>query len=634
METMNPRSVAWHMIGRMLKEMLFPPSRKRWRLFCQLLFKFLLDLARNPDLIWDMMEEVANVRPADLEKDPNLASEFASLWESLSSTMMQIHPLMQSEFVPLYYEWETRQWIQAAISSDDLRQFYANVLKRITRVLEGRNKPLFVPFKISSPNPEWLEHLQANNAIAALEKIEGIPFEQVLACLSSHTAFVHLVASDVGTYAILTRKDTPPEIVLCKSFTRTRVENILRGWMWLYYWHRTGQFQETVVRIIKRRKMSAAEGAAFQEAAIRIPYRQLFNNQPLFDYLHPTEIPAVNGMPTIPFPSWLLMEAILRELGKGDLIAGEGLWQRIDEKLYPNGIRRIIVCSDKALALFPHHGAILNIGRDGQKECLLDRYEIVYLPQGALAQVAFVKPQPQKHLLVFGTEGEVLSDVGVANLCALSPKYIREWHVSEGREKLAAELSRVNALTFLGHGEYDWENPSQSFLGLLIDRSGNGYDDVITLENLVEQISPQIDLITLAGCETGLPKITMQASDYKGFAEDLFSQCGVSTIIATLWPVPQISTVLLMHKFHQFWLLGDPVTGERALPPATALRRAQLWLRALTHQQAIAELERLASVYSSDEIAKEIQTLREGIIEQPYAHPYFWSTFYVMGGVQ
>lgn len=635
METTNPRSVAWHMIGQMFKEMLFPPSRKRWRLFWrvnQLLFKYLLDLARNPDLLWDTMEEAANVRPTDLEKDSNRAGEFASLWETLSSAMMQIHPIMQSEFVPLYYEWETREWIQTAIDSDDPRQVYANVLKRITRVLEGRNKPLFVPFQISNPNPEWVEPLQASDAITVLEKIEGIPLEQILSRLSNDTALVHLVASDSGTYAIITYKDAPPEILLCKAFTRSRIENLLRGWMWLYYWHREGQYQETIARTIKRRKMSEVEGAAFREAAIKIPYRRIFYNQPLFDYLQPTEIPAVDGIPTLPFPSWLLMEAILRELGKGDLVLGEGLWQQVDDKLYSRQIKRIILCPDKALALFPHHGAILNVGRDGQKECLLDRYEIVYLPQGTLAKVALVKPQPP-YLLVFGTDGEALSAVGIANLRALLHEFISEWHASEGREKLMVDLSPINALTFLGHGEYNWENPSQSFLGLLTDRSGNGFNDVITLENLVEQISPQVDLITLAGCETGVPKITAQMSDYKGFAEDLLSRCSVSTVISTLWPVQQISTVLLMRQFHQFWLLGDPVSGEKSLPPTTALRKAQLWLRALTREQTIAELERLASVYPSETITKEIQVLREGIVERPYAHPYFWSTFYVMGGI-
>lgn len=635
MENTNLRSVARHMIGQMLKETLFPPSRKRWRIFwrsSQMLLRFLLDLARNPDIFWDTMEEAANVRPSDSREDAEDVSELATLKQVLSDVERQIPALVKSELVPPYYEWETRKWIQAAISSDDPHQVYANIRERITRVLEGRTKPLFVPFEIPSPNPEWLACLQANDTITALEKIEGVTFNKIVSNLSNDTALIHLIVSDNGTYAIITGKDAPPEIIMNKSFTRLRIENLLRGWMWLYYWHREHQYQETINRTIKRRKMSAAEGVGFQEATNRIPYRKLFNNQLLFDHLQPTEILVADGKPIIPFPSWLLMEAILRELGKGDLVAGEGLWQRIDEKLHSQGVRQIILCPDKALALFPHHGVILNIGRDGRKECLLDRYEIVYIPQGKFSQVSYGEPQPT-YLSLLGTDGDTLSDVGIASLCALAPEYIKEWHANDGREKLASDLSSASALTFLGHGKYDWDDPSQSFLGLLTDSRGNGYNDVITLEDLVAQISPHIDLITLAGCETGLPKITAPVSDYAGFAEDLFLQRGVSTIISTLWPVQQISTILLMRQFHQYWLRGTPATNEKPLSPAKALRKAQLWLRALTREQAIAELETLASVYSSDEIAKEIQALREGIVEQPYGHPYFWSTFYVMGVV-
>lgn len=641
METTNPRSVAWRIIGQMFKEMLFPPSRKRWRLFWrvnQLLFKYLLDLARNPDLFWDTMEEAANLRPSDSKDNAEGASEFATLEQALAEVERKIPALVQGELLPRYYEWETRKWVQAAISSDDPRQVYVNILKRITRVLEGRNKPLFVPFQISSPNPEWLEPLQASDAITVLEKIEGVPLEQILSRLSEDTVLVHLVASDSGTHAVITYKDAPPEILVCKAFTRSRVKNLLYGWMWLYYWHREHYYHKMIERTIQQRKMPADEGLAFRDTAIKIPYRKIFYNQYLFDHLHPTEVPAAEGIPIIPFPSWLLMEAILRELGRGDLVSGEGLWQRIDERLYSHGVRRIILCPDRALALFPHHGAILNIGSDGQKEFLLDRYEIVFLPQGTFAQSVSAKQQLPR-LLTFGTDGEALSELGIASLRALLPDHILEWHASETnrkpREQFATDLSRlnVNALTFLGHGKYDWENPSQSYLGILSDGK-DGLNALITLKSLRSNLPSQLSIIVLAGCETGLPKVTAQISDYKGFAEELILTPSISTVISTLWPVQRISTVLLMRQFHKYWLLGDLETGEKSLSLADALRRAQLWLRMLTREQAIAVLEMLASVHPTEEIDKEIHTLQESFVERPYAHPYFWSPFYVMGGIQ
>lgn len=631
----RPQEV-WKLILRLMKTMLFPPSRKGLQIFLrvnQLLFKFLLDLSRAPeDVFLEKMEEVGDsFADLDDETAANSEDKFAALRQTLLETSQVMHPYFKKEAIPLLYVLETIRWIQASLEKDSNRT-YMSIYKRIQRVLEGRNKPLFVPFTIPNPDAELVAYLKSGDAVHAVEHIEAISFERMLSLIPDDSVLVHLVAADDGTFAIIAQKDSPPEIFLCKSFTRHRIENLLRGWMWLYYWHREKIYVQAAERVIQWRKMPQEDAEGFREAYQKIPYTWLFNNQALFEHLQPTEIPVRDGIPTIPFPSWLLMEAILRELGKGDLVSGEGLWQQFDEKIYPRGVRRIILCPDKALALFPHHGAILNVDRDGQKECMLDRYEIVYLPQGILAQVTPHKPRPPR-LLVFGTDGEELPSVGVANLRTLTLECISEWHTDEGREKFTEKMSKINALTFLGHGKYNWENPSSSFLGLCKDRSGKGYDDVITLENLVQHIPPRLDLITLAGCETGLPKITAQVSDYKGFAEELQSRCDVSIIVSTLWPVQQVSTILLIYQFHKYWLLGDKVTGENLLSPATALRKAQLWLRALTREQVISELEALVSIQPSEQVAEEIQALHESIVARPYAHSYFWATFYAMGGV-
>ncbi|MEM4235343.1 MAG: CHAT domain-containing protein, partial [Candidatus Methanomethylicaceae archaeon] len=507
---------------------------------------------------------------------------------------------------------------------------------RIAHVLKGQSKPLFVPFTIATPNPEWLEHLQAGGAVEALEKIEGVSLEQILSRPDADTALVHVITSDIGTYAIITCRSVPPEMLLCKTLTRARLENLLRGWMWLYYWHREHYYYKTIERIIERRKMSKDEGEAFREAAIRIPYRCIFYNQYLFERLQPTEVPTAEGIPMVPFPSWLLMEAILRELGKGDIVSSEGLWQRVNERLFARGIRRIILCPDKALALFPHHAAILNVEIDGQKEFLLDRYEIVYLPPGAFAQSRPTTPQVQR-LLVFGTDNEALLELGIASLHSLLPDRIIEWHASRvsetPRKQFADALSRLNvdALTFLGHGEYDWQNPSRSYLGILSDGK-NGFNSVITLGFLRSHMPSRLRVIVLIGCETGLPQVI--ASSYKGFAEDLISLPSVSTVISTLWPVRDVSTLLLIRQFHRYWLLSNLPTGEEGCSPGKALRKAQRWLRMLTREEAISELEMLTSIYATKEIDKEIHILRESFVERPYAHPYFWSPFYVTGDIQ
>lgn len=633
-DTFDPKEI-WNLIFRAVRIILFPPTRRRLKFslnFRKLIAKFLLDLMREPKKTFgDSMEQTANMLE-DTSVDISEMDDFTEVRQLLAD-IETFKPTFRENLIPNLYAFETESWIQAVLNKENKQRTYTRILERITNALDGHTKPLFTPFTIPQPDAEIVKNLKLGDAISVIAQIELIPFEHVISLIPDESALIYLVVTDDGTFGIILQKDTPFDIFLCASFTRKKVENLLRGWMWLYYWHSNNMYDKAVDNMVGRqKKMSQEEKAGWKDALLRIPYELLFHDQMLFDYLQPTEIPTNDGIPAIPFPSWLLMEAILRELGRGDLASNEGLWQRIDEKLHSRKVKHVILCPDKALALFPHHGAILNIGRDGQKECVLDRYEIVYLPQGTLAQMAHPNLQTPR-LLIFGTDGEGLSSLGTMRLRDLAPDCIKEWHSQDGREKFAAEISKINALTFLGHGKYDWEEPSLSFLGLCMDHGGTGFNDLITLENLVKLIPSHLNLIVLAGCETGLPQITTKVTDYKGFAEDLLLHRNISAIISTLWPIPQISTVLLMRQFHKHWLLGDEAIYKSPLSPATALRKAQLWLRTLSREQVIVELETIMSVEPSEVIAKEIRTLEESIVEHPYAHPYFWSTFYLMGDV-
>jgi len=50
---------------------------------------------------------------------------------------------------------------------------------------------------------------------------------------------------------------------------------------------------------------------------------------------------------------------------------------------------------------------------------------------------------------------------------------------------------------------------------------------------------------------------------------------GVRTVLATLWPVDDLASALLVGQFYRFW-------QEEQQPPAQALRSAQNWLRTAT----------------------------------------------------
>jgi CHAT domain-containing protein len=57
---------------------------------------------------------------------------------------------------------------------------------------------------------------------------------------------------------------------------------------------------------------------------------------------------------------------------------------------------------------------------------------------------------------------------------------------------------------------------------------------------------------------------------------------GAPGVVGTLWPVNDISTALLMRKFYELHLAGDRERNMKPMPPARALRLAQVWLRDVT----------------------------------------------------
>jgi CHAT domain-containing protein len=584
--------------------------------------------------IYEVWETLLTDQDLEEMRHPNLEKfRTPSAAQVLAELIPDMERVFQEGLIPHSYVVETREWIHAILKAREPNKIAQILRQRVDDTLRGRYMARFTRVTLESPNTDVIAALRDRDGARALRMLENMTTPELAHDFvpDAQTALVHLIVSDEGTFAILT---TAKETTVLRNadLTRARVSALLRAWLWLYYWHSHNIFEKVIDYLVSIGNIDSGERQSFEESLSQHLYRFIFYNEHVMMHFQPTEVSQSDGIPTLPFPSWILMEVVLRELGVGYLKPGNGLWQQINEKLYPQEIKRIVLFPDEALALFPHHGAILNIAHDGQKEYMLDRYEIVLVPQSKFPKPISAELQSPR-LLVFGTDGDPLSDAGIANLHVLAPENMREWHPSSRREQIATDLSSASAFTFIGHGEYNWEEPSQSFLGLLSDGK-DGFNDVLSLENLIELIPPQLDLIVLAGCETGLPKITASMSDYKGFAEDLFSRRSVSTIISTLWPVRQISTVLLIRQFHRYLLLGDSVMGEKPVPPAKALRNAQLWLRALTRQQAIVELETLASIYPTDEIAKEIQSLRDDVVEHPYAHPYFWSTFYVMGGVQ
>lgn len=69
-------------------------------------------------------------------------------------------------------------------------------------------------------------------------------------------------------------------------------------------------------------------------------------------------------------------------------------------------------------------------------------------------------------------------------------------------------------------------------------------------------------LVTLSACETGITDIRQSPDEFLGLQAGLL-QAGAPTVVSTLWPVDDLSTMLLMERFYQNLLAHDGKLSHR-----------------------------------------------------------------------
>jgi len=193
------------------------------------------------------------------------------------------------------------------------------------------------------------------------------------------------------------------------------------------------------------------------------------------------------------------------------------------------------------------------------------------------------------------------------------------------KQELQHDLSEPNpVLHIASHFVFLPGQASNSFL-LLGDGSKLTLDNVL-LEDLRFD---HLDLLTLSACETAIGEVRPgSGGEIEGFATLAHNQ-GAKAVLATLWPVLDISTSRFMKNFY---LLHEGASGARK---AEALQQAQL---------AFLEPPVVTDGHPGDTTNPRGVTVavppraQTGTYQSdpraPYAHPYYWAPFVLMGNYQ
>lgn len=214
------------------------------------------------------------------------------------------------------------------------------------------------------------------------------------------------------------------------------------------------------------------------------------------------------------------------------------------------------------------------------------------------------------------------------------------------RSRLEAALARdrdgIDLLHFACHGVFDSKRPLRSGIVLAPEPGSapRGEAPVLTAEDVLG-IEIRADLVALSACESGVND-RRPGDELIGLTR-AWIYAGTPSVLATLWPVNDLSSQLLMEPFYRELAAG---TGK-----AEALQKAQIHLRNLTGGQALAHFRARRDAFEAagDQegeeamkrnllsvqlkiLAGEAETPpRQGLDWPLFDHAWYWAPYVLIG---
>jgi CHAT domain-containing protein/predicted LPLAT superfamily acyltransferase len=183
-----------------------------------------------------------------------------------------------------------------------------------------------------------------------------------------------------------------------------------------------------------------------------------------------------------------------------------------------------------------------------------------------------------------------------------------------------AALPHYNILHLSCHGTANLSEPLTS--GLVMS------DGLLTLRDLLDLKLDGIRLAILSACETGLAG-TELADEAISLPTGLL-QAGVAGVAASLWSVSDLSTMMLLTRFYEFWRIEHLEIDQ-------ALRQAQLWMRDSTNSEKVDYFKASLPEFTQAKMPADTASFlyQSVILSKPnardFAHPFHWAAFQYVG---
>lgn len=326
-----------------------------------------------------------------------------------------------------------------------------------------------------------------------------------------------------------------------------------------------------------------------------------------------------------------------------------GMWQMGQQVVAPlaEALRRrrvtsVVLVPCGRLGQFPVHTAYHHDGADAP--CLLDTADVAIAPSARVlirarsrADGAWPEPtlagaaNPLPHATPLAFAAQELE-----RITPLFSQAATVVGIDATRARVLSTARRASYVHLACHGTYTLgdHSPRLQFEG----------DSEIDLADILrDRPFSGARLVTLSACQSAIPSHRASVDEVDGLPSGIMS-AGTPAVLATLWPVDDLSTTLLMERFYLLHLRGDPATGDGPLPPHRALSRAQRWLARITAAELrdyfraepdlAAAVERSPSGPRYPAAVAARYALHFELTEpdrRPFAESWFWAPFVLIG---
>jgi CHAT domain-containing protein/tetratricopeptide (TPR) repeat protein len=293
------------------------------------------------------------------------------------------------------------------------------------------------------------------------------------------------------------------------------------------------------------------------------------------------------------------------------------------EALGQHGIERAALVPQGWLGLLPLHAAWTD--GDGGRRYALDEVCFTYAPNARALREARsrVEGLPPDSLFAVDEPWPVSANPlpNSAQEVAAACEHFECKEVLGGEaateKAVRQQLSDHAVLHFSCHGMAGFARPLQG--GLVM-----AHDEVLTLREILSTRLERARLAVLSACETGIPG-TELPDEVISLPTGLM-QAGAAGVVASLWSVGDLSTMMLMVRFYELY-------RRDGLAPPEALRQAQFWVRDTSNGEKARHFKGFLPEFQGQRLPVHVaDTLYKASVmarpeENDFEHPFYWAAF-------